>query len=130
MIENIAITGNKADVTKDLERYIFKKIGKLDRHLKRAQRPDVRADVKLSEDISKKNGKKCTCEVILHIPGARLKAVETTMNMFAAVDIVETKLQNQLKKQKEKHTQSSDKHKNSRARRLIGKLNPRKLRVK
>jgi putative sigma-54 modulation protein len=100
MTENIAITGNKADVTKELERYIFKKIGKLDRHLKRSLRSEVRADVKLSEDVSKKNGKKCTCEVILHIPGARLKAVETTMNMFAAIDIVETKASKSVKKAK------------------------------
>ncbi len=122
MIENIAITGIKADVTKDLEKYINKKIGKLDKHLKRSQRAEVRADVKLQEAVSKKNGKRCTCEVILHIPGARLTAVESTMNMFAAVDIVEAKLQNQLKKHKEKHSFADDKHKNSRARRLLGKL--------
>jgi putative sigma-54 modulation protein len=122
MIENIAITGAKLDVSKDLEKYITKKIGKLDKRLKRSQRSEVRADVKLQEAMSKKNGKRCTCEVILHIPGARLTAVESTMNMFAAVDIVEAKLQNQLKKHKEKHSLSDDKHKNSRARRLFGKF--------
>ncbi len=121
MIENIAIAGIKADITKDLEKYINKKIGKLDRRVKRSLRGEVRADVKLNETMGK-TGKKCTCEVILHVPGARLTAVETTMNMFAAVDIVEAKLKNQLKKHKEKHSQSSDKHKNSRARRLIGKI--------
>lgn len=126
MIENIAITGIKAEVTKDLEKYINKKIGKLDKHLKRAQRSEVRADVKLNEVVSKKNGsKKCTCEVILHIPGARLTATESTINMFAAVDIVEAKLKNQLKKHKEKHSRSNDKHKNSRARRLLGRLTRR-----
>jgi putative sigma-54 modulation protein len=129
MIENIAIAGIKADVTKELERYINKKIGKLDRHVKRSERGDVRADVKLNEDVSKKNGKKCTCEVILHVSGVRLTAVETTMNMFAAVDIVETKLQNQLKKHKEKHSMSDDKHQNSRARRLIGKLSRNKVKA-
>lgn len=121
MIENIAITGIKADVTKELEKYIQKKIGKLDRRFKRHQREDIRADVKLNESMSK-SGKKCTVEVILHVPGARITANETTMNMFAAVDIVEAKLKNQLKKHKEKHSLSDDKHKNSRARRLIGKF--------
>lgn len=122
MIENIAITGIKLDVTKELEKYIQKKIGKLDKHLKRSQRDEVRADVKLNEVMSKKSGKKCTCEVILHVSGARLTAVESTLNMFAAVDIVEAKLQNQLKKHKEKHSQSSDSRKNSRARTILGKL--------
>ncbi|MCA9323929.1 ribosome-associated translation inhibitor RaiA [Candidatus Saccharibacteria bacterium] len=121
MIENIAITGIKADITKDLEKYIQKKIGKLDRRVKRNQRDEVRADVKLNEAMSK-TGKKCTCEVILHVPGARLTAVETTMNMFAAVDIVEAKLKNQLKKHKEKHSRASDKHKNTKARVLLGKF--------
>jgi putative sigma-54 modulation protein len=128
MIENIAIAGIKADVTKELERYINKKIGKLDRHVKRSERGDVRADVKLNEDVSKKNGKKCTCEVILHVSGVRLTAVETTMNMFAAVDIVETKLQNQLKKHKEKHSTSSDNRKNSRARIILGKIKSHRFR--
>lgn len=122
MINNIAISGIKADVTKDLERYINKKIGKLDRHLKRSQRETVRADVKLSEVNTKKSGKKCTCEVILHVAGDRLTASESTVNMFAAVDIVEAKLQNQLKKHKEKHSQSKDNRKNSRARKLLGKF--------
>ena len=122
MIQNIAITGIKLDVTKELDAYINKKIGKLDRHIKRAQRSEVRADVKLSEVVSKKAGKKCTCEVILHIPGARLTASESTINMFAAIDIVEVELQNQLKKHKEKHSQSDDKHKNSKARQLLGRF--------
>lgn len=126
MIENIAISGIKTDVTKDLEKYVQKKIGKLDKHLKRQQRTEIRADVKLSESMSSKAGKKCTCEVILHIPGVRLTAAESTVNMFAAVDIVEAKLQNQLKKHKEKHSFSDDKHKNSRARALVGKLRLRR----
>ncbi len=122
MIKNIAIAGIQTEVSKELEKYINKKIGKLDRHLKRAQRDAVRADVKLKESVSQKSGKKCTCEVILHIEGARLTATESTVNMFAAVDIVEAKLQNQLKKHKEKHSQANDQRKNSRARRLLGKF--------
>ncbi len=122
MIKHIAVAGIQVEVSKELDKYINKKIGKLDRHLRKDMRESVRADVKLRESISKKAGKKCTCEVILHMPGARLTATESTVNMFAAVDIVEAKLQNQLKKHKEKHSQSDDKHMNSRARRLIGKI--------
>ena len=122
MIQNIAIAGIKAEVSKDLEKYINKKVGKLDKHLHKSHREAVRADVKLRESISKKTGKKCTCEVILHIPGARLTATESTVNMFAAVDIVEAKLQNQLKRHKEKHSTSNDRRKNSRARNILGKI--------
>lgn len=122
MIKHIAIAGIQTEVGKDLEKYIQKKIGKLDRHLKKHMRDAVRADVKLKESMSTKNGKKCTCEVILHVDGMRLTASESTLNMFAAVDIVEAKLQNQMKKYKEKHSQSDDSRKNGRARQLFGKI--------
>ncbi len=122
MIENIAIAGTKIDVTKELEHYVQKKVGKLDRHLKRSVRSSVRADVKLRESTSNSPNKKYTCDVILHIPGARLTASESTSNMFAAVDIVEANLQTQLRRYKEKHSRSKDKHKNKRARRRLGKF--------
>jgi putative sigma-54 modulation protein len=122
MIKHIAIAGIQVDVSKDLEKYISKKIGKLDRHVKKDIRDSIRADVKLREAMSKKAGKKCTCEVILHMPGVRLTATESTVNMFAAVDIVEAKLQNQLKKHKEKHSYPSDKRKHGRVRQALGKI--------
>lgn len=123
MIKHINIAAAQKDfkVEPDLAKYIQKKIGRLDRHMKRSNRDSARADVKLKESTGK-GGKKCTCEVILHIPGFKLTASESTMNMFAAVDIVENKLQNQLKRHKEKHSKSKDKHKNSRARRVLGRI--------
>lgn len=126
MISNIAIASGSATLTPDLEKYINKKVGKLDRHINKKQRESVRADVKLNESTTVKTDKKCTCEVILHVPGARLTAKESTVNMFAAIDIVEAKLQNQLRRYKEKHSRSSDKHKNREARRSLGKLFRRK----
>ena len=51
-----------------------------------------------------KNKKQCTCEVIMFLPHEEFVTKETTMNIFAAVDIVEAKLKNHLKKYKETHT--------------------------
>jgi putative sigma-54 modulation protein len=123
MIKHIDISAAQKDYTIDpeLAKYIEKKIGKLDKHMKRENRTLARADVKLKESTGK-GGKKCTAEVILHIPGTKLTASESTMNMFAAVDIVENKLQNQLKRHKEKNNPSKAKHKNSRARQAFGKI--------
>ena len=123
MIEHIDITAAQKDytITPELERYIMKKIGKLDRHMKKKNRPEARADVKLKENAGK-GSKKCSAEVILHTPEFKLTAQESTMNMHAAIDIVENKLQNQLKKYKEKHSDASDKRKNNGARRALGKL--------
>lgn len=127
MIKHIDITAAQKDYVVDetLTKYIAKKIGKLDRHLKRRDRESVRADVKLGESISKKSGKKCTCEVILHLPGTKLTAAESTINMFAAVDIVEQKLQNQLKKHKDRNLPTYHRSK-GRARRALSKIFSRK----
>lgn len=96
-IDGIHNLGNK-----DLPRYITRKIGALDKYVPRHARKSVRAEVKVSEEKIK-DKKECTCEVILHLPHENIAAKETTMNMFAAVDIVEEKIKAQLKKYKDKH---------------------------
>lgn len=123
MIGHISISAAQKDFEPDesLVKYIQKKIGKLDRHLNKDDRSDTRADVKLKVSTVK-GPKKCTCEVILHVPGNRLTASASTVNMHAAVDIVEDKLQRQIKRSKEKSSLSSDKRKNSGARRAFGKF--------
>ena len=118
---NIAAPQKTYEVSDDLEKYIVKKIGRLDRHMKRANREGARADVKVKESTGK-GGKRCTVEVILTTPDFKLTATESTVNMHAAVDIVEAKLQKQLKRHKEKHSISNDKHKNNRARSAFGRL--------
>ncbi len=102
MINNIEITGrNNYEVSEDLAKYVRTKIGKLDKYMTRQARKSVHAEVKLGESGSKsKNRNKC--EAILDMPGEKITASESTINMFAAVDIVEAKLKNQLRRQKEK----------------------------
>lgn len=120
MIENIKISGAKMVDNDDLNKYIVKKIGKLDKYIPRRARESVRADVKLKE-TSIKAKKQYTCEVILHLPHDTIATKETTLNMFAAVDIVETKLKNQLKKYKDQHSVLR-----GRTRRLVGKFRSQK----
>jgi putative sigma-54 modulation protein len=91
------------EVGEDLQKYVEKKIGHMDRYMPRHARESAHAEVKLKEKMIKAK-KECTCEVVLHLPHDTITTKETTMNMYAAVDIVETKLKNQLKKYKEKHT--------------------------
>lgn len=101
MISRVDITGIHYEVGEDLKKYINKKIGKLDRFVPRHARQSLHAEVKLAELKTKTNRNKC--EVILHLPEKQLTATESTVNMFAAVDVVETKLKNQLKKYKATH---------------------------
>lgn len=102
MIAKMEISGIHTTVTDELKKYINKKIGRMDRYLPKKAKASAHAEVQLKEAIIK-NKKECTCEVILHLPHDTITIKETTLNMFAAVDIVETKLKNQIKKYKEKH---------------------------
>lgn len=102
MIQHINITGVKYDLDAATKRYVVKKIGRLDRYLPKHARKSATAEVKLKE-VNRNHGNKYEAEVILHVPDKRLTAKDTTMNILAAVDIVELKLANQLKKYKELH---------------------------
>ena len=102
MIQKLEITGVHVKVDKKLHDYAEKKIGKLDHYISRKVRDAAHAEIFLKEVMIKKK-KECTCEVILRLPKDTIKVQETTMNMFAAIDIVEAKLKNQLKKYKDLH---------------------------
>jgi putative sigma-54 modulation protein len=103
MIKRIEITGVHYEVTEKLKEYVTKKIGKLDRYLPKHARESAHTEVILKEQMIKTK-KECICEVIMHVPGENIAVTESTINMFAAVDIVEAKLKNLLKKYKETHS--------------------------
>lgn len=100
MIQHINITGVKYDLDETTKRYVAKKIGRLDRYLPKHARKSAMAEVILKE-VNKDHGNKYEAEVILHVPEKRLTARDSTLNVLAAIDIVELKLVNQLKRYKE-----------------------------
>lgn len=102
MIQSIAISGVKYSPDEQTKRYVIKKIGRLDRFLPRHARKSATAEVILKE-VNRDHGNKYEAEIILNVPDKRLTASDSTINMLAAVDIVEQKLANQLKKYKDKH---------------------------
>jgi len=102
MIAKMEINGVHYHVSDKLKKYVNKKIGQMDRYIPRQARESAHAEVKLKE-AHLNHRQQYTCEVILHLPHDTIAIKETTINMYAAVDIVETKLKNLLKKYKEKH---------------------------
>lgn len=102
MIQKLDINGVHTVLTDELKKYVTAKIGKLDRYMSRHVRESVHAEVFLKEAKIKAK-KECHCEVLLHLPQENIRVSEATVNMFAAVDIVEAKLRNQLKRYKETH---------------------------
>lgn len=100
MIESISITGLKYEVDDTTKKYVHKKVGRLDRFLPRHARKTATAEVKLRQvDLAHNN--KYEAEVILNLPDKVLTASDTSMNMMAAVDIVEAKIVSQLRRYKD-----------------------------
>lgn len=91
------------DLDAKIQKYVTAKLNKLEKYLPRHARESAHAEVFLKERKIKTR-KECTCEVVLHLPKETIRTEETTMNIYAAVDIVEAKLRNQLKKYKETHS--------------------------
>lgn len=102
MIQSIAISGVKYTPDEQTKKYVRKKIGRLDRFLPRHARKTATVDVKLRQ-VNRDHGNKYEAEIILYVPDKQLTAKDSTMNMMAAVDIVEHKLASQLRKYKETH---------------------------
>lgn len=97
MITHIDITGVRYAVDDVTRKYVMKKIGRLDRFLPRHARKSAKAEAVLRE-VNRANGNKYQCDIKLILPQKTVTASDSTLNMLAAVDIVEAKLTTQLKK--------------------------------
>lgn len=102
MIKKIDVRGIHMHIDPKLFAYATKKIGKLDHYMSKHARISAHVEIILKEEVLKTK-KNYICEVIAHLPNDTITTKESTMNMFAAIDIVEAKLKNQLKKYKELH---------------------------
>jgi putative sigma-54 modulation protein len=100
MIKNLTITGQKYELTDTTKRYVEKKIGGLGKYLPRHARKSAAADVKIRQ-INNPGGNKYEVEVIINVPEKVITAKDSTMNVLAAVDIVEAKLNGQIRKYKQ-----------------------------
>lgn len=103
MLQKLEISAVHADIDDSLRKYVTKKIGRLDRYLPRHSRESAHAEVRLKESKKAKDNCRCTCEVTLHLPQNTINVTECTLNMYAAIDIVEAKLKLQLRKYKDRY---------------------------
>lgn len=124
MIQRVEISGIHVDINRDLQKYITKKLSKLEKYIPRHARAAAHAEVKLSE-VKTKTKKKCHCEIVLHLPSEIMAAEESTVNMYAAVDIVQAKLKVQLQKYKAKRVDKKQSRATAGVRSLLGKIRSR-----
>jgi len=120
MINKLEVSGIHTSDSKDIQKYARKKISKLDSYMSRHARKSAHAEVVLKE-AKAKDKKQCTAEVTIYMPGEVISAKETTVNMHAAIDIVEEKLKTQLRRYKTVGSSKSGRQ-NIKVRALLGKI--------
>lgn len=114
MVQKFELSATQMELDDRLKKYVTKKLANIDKYLNKRIRPSIHLEVRLKEH--KSNGQKqSVCDVLLYLPHDTIKIRESTQNIFAAVDIVEAKLKQQIRHYKELHTDAK------RRRRLFAK---------
>jgi putative sigma-54 modulation protein len=103
MIKRFDVTFIHTNHDENVHKYITRKLGKLDRFIPKSAHDSAHAEITLKEGKAK-DGRDCTCEVTLHLPHDNIVVSETSLNMYTAIDIIELKLKQQIKKYKELHS--------------------------
>lgn len=97
---NITVKGRGTSVTPALEDHIREKLAKVTKVLGKVDRVEailIKQSVKGTEETHK-------AELTIHAPHTVLRAEETTVNMYASIDIATTKLERQARRLKERRT--------------------------
>lgn len=103
------IHGVHTTVEEGLKKYITKKINKLEKYVSPQSRESLHVEIYIEEN--KTHGEKqCECEAVVHLPKEVIRIREGTINMYAAVDIVEEKLKQALLRYKETHDPKMQRH--------------------
>lgn len=102
MLKRFEVQGIHTVVDDRLRAHVNKKIGSLDRYIAPQNRDSAHMEVHLKE-TGKKGNDQSRCEVTLHLPHQNIIVKESAVNLYAAVDIVEAKLKQQLQKYKDLH---------------------------
>lgn len=97
------ISARKCEVNDELESYMERKLGKLDKYFPRQHQPTGMV-IELTRDESVGPDKRYHISVNIAAPQHPMHAETATMNPHSAVDIIEAKLKEQIRKYKEKHT--------------------------
>lgn len=87
------IRGENIEITDALREYVEKKVGRLDRYFEEDITSDVNVTMKVIRDQH-------TVEVTIPMPKLLLRAEETSLDMYASIDLVVEKLERQIRKHK------------------------------
>ena len=87
----LQITGRKYDIDDNLNKYVTKKLGSLDKYLPKNYKAKGMS-VEIFRDPSGKEDNRYKVKAVLEVPGPDIVAETATINPHSAIDIVEQKL--------------------------------------
>ncbi|MBM7655415.1 ribosome hibernation-promoting factor, HPF/YfiA family [Neobacillus cucumis] len=93
---NFNIRGENIEVTSAILEYVEKKVSKLDRHLIKKHDTSAHVNLRINPDKTSK------IEVTIVQPQLVLRAEETNLDLYAAIDLILDKLERQIRKNKTK----------------------------
>ncbi len=102
MIQKLDIEGVHLKIDDNLNKYVIKKLGNLDKYLSNKIKESIHMEVILKE-TKDKNKNNCICEVNLYLPSEKINVKDKTVNIYAAIDIVEAKLKLKIHQYSDKH---------------------------
>jgi ribosomal subunit interface protein len=97
------IEGRNFEFDDKMKAYVGDKIGGLEKYLPRSVRRNTSCMVVLESDPNGREDNRFVCDAVMAVAGTQLVSREGTINIYAAIDIVEAKLKVQMVKYKEKH---------------------------
>lgn len=97
------VAARNFEVDDKMRDYVDEKIGGLEKYLPRRVRETASCSVTLEDDPNGREDNRYVCDAVMTLEGTTLVSQEGTVNIYAAVDIVEAKLKAQLSTYKEKH---------------------------
>ncbi|MDO4271714.1 MAG: ribosome-associated translation inhibitor RaiA [Candidatus Saccharibacteria bacterium] len=96
---NVEISGTNYKLNEHKQAYIEKKCRKLVNHMSNRSKDSAFVSVKITK-IDPKAGNEFQCDATLTLPDKKLVAGEAAPDLMTAIDIVENKLQGQIRKYK------------------------------
>lgn len=96
---NLILSTHNVTLTKAIEDHIMSRIGKLE-HLDRFA---VSARVTLERDQARAPERQFSCSMRLSVPGPDLFAEDVESDLYAAIDLVAKKIEQQIRKRRSKY---------------------------
>lgn len=95
---NLILSTHNVTLTKAIEDHIISRVSKLE-HLARFA---INARVTLEHDLTKATERQFSCSVRLSLPGPDLFAADVESDLYAAIDLVVKKIEQQIRKRQSK----------------------------